>query len=204
VDAAAYASEAGDTATPAGASEAVRWAEDTGPVVLPQFNDTELAWELARVTIPARGLGVLEQVATYLRVEAPGVSFRTQPNTDPFTSQPFVDNDGNTLAVRWRLVAPSLDNRPRAAGIPGYAVPAGPDVSMPVEWSDFRFAWGSRYTGDLRALVPGGSRQIRLFALVRITGPGQWAVTVGGRLAGFTQQGGTRKAALTAALARGD
>ncbi len=200
VDAAAYAREAGDTARPAGASEAQIWREDNNVVLLAPDFVGELVWEVARLAIPSRSLGVLEQVGTYLAIEAPGVSFRTQPNTDPFTEQPFVDNDTNSLSVRWRLVAPRSP-RPRVAGVVPWSIPAGPSVAdLDVVWSDFRYSWGARYSTDLRALVPGGARDVRLYALVSITGGRNWAVRLGGRLAGFSQAGGSRKAALAAAL----
>ena len=191
--------EAGDVATPAEASETQRWQDSTDAFALTLPGAGAWAWEVASVPIPGRSLAILEQLATYLRVTAPGVSYRTTADADPFQPQPFVSG-GSSLTVVWRLVAPQ-GARPRALGVPAHTIPSDPPLaSLPVEWTDFRFGWGGHYTTNMRVVVPSGPRVVRLFVIATLVGAAEWSIFAGGRLAGFTQLGGSRRAALHTAL----
>lgn len=182
--------------------EAVRWldseAKTIGPLV---FDGTApKVWEVARLSFPARGLSVLEQVAWAFEATATG-------STTPFVGtacgalcNPFAvptAAGAGSLSVRWFLLraSPECDPAAMLANQDPHALPRLPaDFGLPRELGR-AFAWGSRYTKDLHCTIPGdGGATLRLFAELAITGrgsgEGQWFVSLTGRLAGWAQQGG--------------
>ena len=175
--------------------------------------------ELVRQPIPGRAVGVLETIATWLRLSTPivaggtlAVEFHdgviaapTVANGSPFPF-PVTHPDGGTLSVRFTLIREGI----ASAGFGGQPAFAGP-AAQPVEvipadlpiltpWSDQRFPWKDSAAANL-SFVFGERCLLRLFATITIT-ENPWTVEIAGRLAGYYTITGYLRRALAAATER--
>jgi hypothetical protein len=205
---------------PGDAVEALRWADAVaGPsgTIDIDNNAGELWYEVAALRFQARSLAVLEQVATYYRARA--LDGQGQPTGDLFVGTSCAQCDDllarpaagvAELAVGWKLMrTATVEDAPRVVAAPRHHLPAGDsDFGLPNEWTDLRFAWGGKYTRDLRCVVPGdGGSTLRLFVGLQVVNVPReetqaFRVQVRGRLAGWSQVAGPLGSALAAAQAR--
>ena len=175
--------------------------------------------ELVRQPIPGRAVGVLETIATWLRLSTPTagggtltVEFHdgviqapTVANGSPFPF-PVANPNGGALSVRYTLIREAV----ASAGFGGQPAFAGPIVGPPelipadlpllTPWSDQRFPWRDSAAGNL-SFVVGERCILRLFATITITA-NPWTVEIAGRLAGYYTITGYLKRALSAATER--
>lgn len=174
--------------------------------------------ELVRQAFPGRAVGVLETIATWLRISAQSeetnlvVEFHDGVILAPTVAQgspfpfPFAHPDGGTISVRYTLIREAV----ACAGFGGQPAFAGPQ-SQPVEiiptdqplltpWEDQRFPWTDSSSGNL-SFVFGERCLLRLFATITIT-QNPWTVQIAGRLAGYHTITGYLKRALSAATER--
>ncbi len=215
--AAQYVTTPGDLYTrPADSSEALAWRELARvaelPDVLPRTGDG-FAVQLLELEVPQWAGVVVERVATYLDVQAlddEGEPIGDRVRTAEFCcSDPFPEfvhpTTGTELRFRWALLAVKAGDPPLVFGSPASHVPTSSATQILQTWDDLRFAWGSRYSTDLRLVVPAGASSIRLYAIAEETGPlgaSPWRVRVGGRLGVWWIGGGPRGRALAAVSER--
>lgn len=187
---------------PSGSSEAIHWTE-SARVRDVQASNGATSLEVARLDLPLGALVVVERLATYLRAQAlddagepVGEPFVTGCCADPFG--PWHPTSGERLDVRWWLVGAP---RQRAAmDGPAHAISGSP-IQIEPSWNDLRYEWGSRYSVDLKLVVPKSIESIRLVA-VPDSGASPWSIKVGGRLAAWSIAGGPKERALTEATRR--
>lgn len=190
-----------------------------------------LFFELVRVPVIRWGIAVIERLATFVRAQAlndqgapagPPVILggnlgntvssvlaapptnMTDPCPFPFASA-FID--GRALSLTFRAIFQG-NSRLDGSYDPAFMV-AGPNfpTGFPVlpEWSDMRYAWGSRYTENLK-LITGEHGWVRVLVRIDVAGGGAvgsgWDLEFCSRLAGYRQNAGPAGAAQRSALWR--
>jgi len=204
-------------------NERVHWFDKINHVGPLRTLPDPRVWELLRVPIDSEiGIGVIETIATWLRIEALQTDGQPVPNFNPLefsaetpvystpgglldidsTSTPFpfpvphpLDPDA-ALTVRWWLVRHELSWE--QTSYPFWLVGLNPAFIGPREhiippWADMRYTWGSEHSRRQHILVQGRAFA-RLF--VEISGGVlAWSVHAGARLAGYFQEAGDLGAA---------
>ncbi len=208
----------GVSSFPTSTVERLLW-KDTGAACITIEPDAigtaPTTYELARMQFNQFGTGVVEEIATFFRIEAldadeaPIFEFTTFPADAEPCALPLVHPDPavlNPLRLRYRLIAQdipdSMDgnaNIPRLLGSNPNFVPLGLSILTP--WGDNRYGWGGKYT-DRHQFVIGDRCLIRLFVDVSAD-PNRWKINkMTGRLAGYWHRGGLQGAALRSASER--
>lgn len=198
---------------PGAAPEALRWVSNTRrPTLRVDASTSATTVEVALIELRTRGLGVVEQVATWYAAQpltsglGPtgtrflATSLATLDDLDAVAEHP----DGGTCRVVWTLTRAPRGSGPLPAPVTVEQLPlAAAGIGLPRSWADLRYAWGGRYTHHMRGVVGGtGNVSLRLFATAVVEGPGLFDLTFAGRLAGWTQQGGPLGTAALAATQR--
>lgn len=176
--------------------------------------------EIARAPVREYGMGVLERIATYVRYQSLNAAGNPQgaagalgdfatfgPGENamggpfPFPVQ-HANADGPTFSVSYVLV---FQNTPMTQQRdPEFTAPAvGPGrIARGHQWrawDDQRYTWGSRFD-DGHQIIFGGHGILRLYAIVTQTLAANRALTfeliIAGRLTGYTQSSGVRRAAI--------
>lgn len=174
-------------------------------------------FELARVTMPPNGVGVLEQVTTYVRCKQQSpiaaqqaIVYQSGPNArvgiNAFTHTGGAVPGGFIVTIEYTLTRQGLGAQaPRPAFLTAASptsIPVEPVPGLPYQWRDQRYGWNDQFgQNPKRVLVSGGSL-VRLFVTLRTSGsnllPGQFLQFVlAGGLSGFYQQGGPDGCALS-------
>jgi hypothetical protein len=201
---------------PVADSERVQWWQPFRCQAFPTVSSTArpVVFEILRVPIEPFATGVLERIATYLRVTpldaqgAPsGPEFVTGPGADPCVSQFVNPAAGNgVLNFRWFVVADELapneltEPNPLVAAQPE-AVPLGLPLGIARQWNDLRYAFGNLYSSDQHILVQGPIL-LRFFFEFQVVGSNPFRLAFGGLLGGYTQSAGRMARALRAATER--
>lgn len=216
---------------PGDSPERVRWQESgrvlgvaPGDFHISAGGNSSVAYEVARIIVPLSGMAMVTSISTYLRINSfAGAGGDTliwtgrrtdlptgvaRCMTDP-ASLPFSLGDTN-LSWRWRLLAQDVpDLQPEPPVLFGAGLDEA-NLATPqlTEWSDNRYAWGSRWGGK-KQWMASGRALFRLIVVLTTNEPdsfpllnGQPSLQVGGTLQGFSQLGGTVGGALRNATTR--
>ena len=201
--------------------------QDIPPVTVERalLNETTITLEIGRAPVREYGMGVLERIATYVRYQA--LNRGGNPVGDPVELGDFVTfgpdavtfgspfpfpvvhptDDERTFSVSYVLV---FQNTPMTYGDTPPILPPTVGIGAIARgnqwrtWDDQRYAWGSRYT-DRHQLLFGGHGILRLYAVISQTGDPDgvtFELAVAGRLGGYTQNSGVRRAAIYNATIR--
>lgn len=206
-----------ETTAPDAHTERVQYFDHVHRTVVQVANGVPpLTVEVVRVSVPSEAVAVVETIATWLRaiIVSPAgnsvtelydgvISPPTIANGSPFP-YPLNHPEGGTLTVEWLLVRERVSDAgvtPAMAG-PGPQTIIPPDTALTVPWRDQRYNWnGNHAVGHY--IVTGDRSYLRLFATFITTGQeGRWIVEIAGRLGGFFQLTGYKRAGLAAALQR--
>lgn len=173
--------------------------------------------ELVRQAVPVESVAVLQRIGTWLRLGAqnaggqlvvfelydgvPGLNTTAVGTPFPF---PFQHPNGGTLEVEFTLIRERIPDAGRAPppamvnlGAPN-VIPYDTPIISP--WRDMRYMWNATFAEALY-FVTGDRSLLRLFATITIIGQ-RWNVEIAGRLGGWVNVTGYRKAALDHAIFR--
>lgn len=174
-----------------------------------------LTMEIVRVSVPGESVCVIETIATWLRVRLLGPVIANYELYDgvvgPFATAlgtpfpwPLGNGLGSFLTVEWLLVrerVPDIAPQPAFAPLtPGQAI-IPRDTALTVPWRDQRYNWNGNHAVN-HYFVTGDRSYVRLFATFITTGDAEFSVEIAGRLGGFVQLTGYKRAALQAATER--
>lgn len=193
---------------PADSPERVRWTDVFNRMSASSEIDSQWrAWEVARIQIPFDHLGVIEKYPTsidqIIALDTQGnpiYNYGPQNGAHATRYSVLHPSQGvGSLEWMWRITVTSEGyNAPYLDRLVASLASLGHDIVEP--WQHQSNGSELQWAHEQQIVVPSASL-VRMFVCFR--GPtSRFAVVAGGRLVGFTQQGGHKSAAVVSANTR--